>query len=53
MSTRPPLITRPKVQRSDRAANVSSSWAGSGIFPEVHEMGMKVLRDEVGLVPVE
>ncbi len=32
---------------------VSPSWAGPGYFPEVHETGMRVLRDELGLVPVE
>ncbi len=41
------------MQPGDRVAIVSPSWAGPGIFPEVHERGMKVVRDELGLVPVE
>ena len=41
------------MQRGDRVAIVSPSWAGPGVFPDVHEMGMKVVRDELGLVPVE
>lgn len=32
---------------------VSPSWAGPGAFPEVHEIGMRVLRDELGLIPWE
>jgi muramoyltetrapeptide carboxypeptidase LdcA involved in peptidoglycan recycling len=47
------LTKPPKVQRGDRVAIVSPSWAGPGVFPDVHEIGMKVLRDELGLVPVE
>jgi len=53
MSTRPTLTTPPKVQRGDRVAIVSPSWAGPGVFPEVHEISMMVLRDQLGLVPVE
>jgi len=34
-------------------AIVSPSWAGAGVFPEVHEIGLTVLRDQLGLVPVE
>jgi muramoyltetrapeptide carboxypeptidase LdcA involved in peptidoglycan recycling len=41
------------VQRGDRVAIVSPSWAGPGVFPDVHELGMKVVREELGLVPVE
>lgn len=52
-STRPKLTTPPKVRRGDHVAIVSPSWAGPGVFPDVHEIGMKVLRDEFGLVPVE
>lgn len=32
---------------------VSPSWAGAGVFPEVHEIGLSVLRDVLGLAPVE
>lgn len=34
-------------------AIVSPSWAGAGLFPEVHERGLRVLRERFGLVPVE
>jgi muramoyltetrapeptide carboxypeptidase LdcA involved in peptidoglycan recycling len=34
-------------------AIVSPSWAGAGVFPEVHEMGLRVLRERFGLIPVE
>ncbi|MDE3082528.1 MAG: LD-carboxypeptidase [Acidobacteriota bacterium] len=63
MSTRPPsddratstrlLRTPPKLVPGDKVAIVSPSWAGAGVFPEVHEMGLRVLREELGLVPVE
>lgn len=43
----------PKLQPGDRVAVVSPSWAGAGVFPEVHEIGIQVLRDEFGLAPVE
>ena len=32
---------------------MSPSWAGAGVFPAVHERGLEVLRDQLGLVPVE
>lgn len=43
----------PKVCTGDRVAVLSPSWAGPGAFPAVHELGMRVLRDVLGLVPVE
>jgi muramoyltetrapeptide carboxypeptidase LdcA involved in peptidoglycan recycling len=50
---RPELIVPPKVRAGDRVAIVSPSWAGPGMFPAVHELGIQRLRDELGLVPVE
>jgi len=47
------LRVPPKLQPGDQVAVVSPSWAGAGVFPEVHEIGVRVLRDEFGLVPVE
>jgi len=47
------LLTPPKLQPGDRVAIVSPSWAGAAVFPVVHEMGLRVLVDEFGLVPVE
>jgi len=34
-------------------AIVSPSWAGAGVFPQVHERGLRVLREDLELVPVE
>ncbi len=45
--------TPPKARPGDRVAVLSPSWAGPGAFPQVHEMGLRVLRDELELVPVE
>jgi muramoyltetrapeptide carboxypeptidase LdcA involved in peptidoglycan recycling len=47
------LTTPPKVHVGDRVAVISPSWAGPGVFPEVHAIGMRVLRDDLGLIPVE
>ena len=47
------LQAPPKLQPGDQVAVVSPSWAGAGVFPEVHEIGVSVLRDVFGLVPVE
>ncbi|HEY5033125.1 MAG TPA: S66 peptidase family protein [Actinomycetes bacterium] len=49
----PDLVTPGKAEPGDRVAVVSLSWAGPGVFPDVHEIGMRVLREELGLVPVE
>ncbi len=46
-------VTPPKVERGDRVAILSPSWAGAGVFPEVHEIGLRVLREHFDLVPVE
>ncbi len=43
----------PKVRPGDRVAIVSPSWAGAGVFPDIHELGLRVLREHFGLVPVE
>jgi muramoyltetrapeptide carboxypeptidase LdcA involved in peptidoglycan recycling len=32
---------------------LSPSWAGPGAFPEVQERGLRVLEDQLGVVPVE
>jgi muramoyltetrapeptide carboxypeptidase LdcA involved in peptidoglycan recycling len=47
------LVTPRKAVPGDRVAVVSPSWAGPGVFPDVHEIGMRALRDELGVVPVE
>lgn len=47
------LVAPAKCRIGDRVAVVSPSWAGPGVFPAVHEISMRVLRDELGLIPVE
>lgn len=53
MKNAPPLRTPPKLQPGDQVGVVSPSWAGAGVFPQVHEIGVGVIRDVLGLVPVE
>ena len=53
MTGAPRLRTPPKLRAGDRVAIVSPSWAGAGVFPEVHEIGLRALRDQLELVPVE
>jgi muramoyltetrapeptide carboxypeptidase LdcA involved in peptidoglycan recycling len=47
------LRTPRKVRPGDRVAVVSPSADSAGRFPSVHEIGMRVLREEFGLEPVE
>jgi muramoyltetrapeptide carboxypeptidase LdcA involved in peptidoglycan recycling len=47
------LLSPPKLSPGDQVAVVSPSWAGAGVFPLVHDIGVSVLRDEFGLVPIE
>ena len=47
------LATPPKLRAGDQVAIVSPSWAGAGVYPTVHEMGVRILRERFGLVPVE
>lgn len=53
MERRGTLLVPPKVRVGDHVAILSPSWAGAGVFPDVHERGLRVLREELGLVPVE
>lgn len=50
---RPELIVPPKLSPGDRVAVVSPSFAAPALFPHVHELGLRRLRDELGLEPVE
>ncbi|SCE73538.1 S66 family peptidase [Micromonospora mirobrigensis] len=43
----------PKPRPGDRVAVVSPSAGLSGLFPHVHELGLRRLREEFGLEPVE
>ncbi len=50
---RPTFTPSPPVSPGDRVAVVSPSWAGPGAFPQVHELAMRRLREDVGVEPVE
>ncbi|MEV4181365.1 S66 peptidase family protein [Streptosporangium canum] len=50
---RPDLTLPPKLTAGDRVAVVSPSFAAPGMFPAIHELAMRRLRDEFGLEPVE
>ena len=50
---RPHLTIPGKLAPGDRVAVVSPSFAAPGPFPEVHELAMTRLREEIGLEPVE
>lgn len=43
----------PKLQRGDKVAILSPSFAGPAVWPHVYELGLRRIRDEFGLVPVE
>jgi muramoyltetrapeptide carboxypeptidase LdcA involved in peptidoglycan recycling len=50
---RPRLVVPPKLSAGDRVAVVSPGFAAPGRYPEVHELSMRRLREEIGLEPVE
>ena len=50
---RPDLIPPSKLVPGDRVAVLSPSFAAPGLFPARHEQGMRRLRQEFGLDPVE
>jgi muramoyltetrapeptide carboxypeptidase LdcA involved in peptidoglycan recycling len=47
------LIEPQKLKPGDRVAVVSPSWAAPALFPAQHELGLRRLRDVLGLEPVE
>lgn len=49
----PTLRYTPKPRPGDRVAVVSPSAGLPGLFPEVYELGLRRLREEFGLEPVE
>ena len=53
MSVTEAKVRPPKVRAGDQVAVLSPSWAGPGVFPDVHEIGMRVLREQFDLEPVE
>ncbi|MFD1374667.1 S66 family peptidase [Actinoplanes sichuanensis] len=42
-----------KLSPGDRVAVLSPSFAAPALFPAVHELGLRRIRDELGLEPVE
>ena len=50
---RPELTVPPKLRPGDRVAVVSPSFAAPAVFPAIHELSMRRLCDEIGLVAVE
>ena len=50
---RPELRYPPKPRPGDRVAIVSPSFAGPARFPAIHELGLRRLREDIGLEPVE
>jgi muramoyltetrapeptide carboxypeptidase LdcA involved in peptidoglycan recycling len=53
MTDRPLFTPYPKSVQGDRVAVLSPSFAAPALFPAVHELGLRRLADEFGLVPVE
>jgi len=47
------FATLPKLQKGDKVAILSPSFAAPGRWPEVYELGLQRLRDIFGLEPVE
>jgi muramoyltetrapeptide carboxypeptidase LdcA involved in peptidoglycan recycling len=50
---RPQLTVPSKLTPGDRVAVVSPGFAAPGRWPEVHELAMRTLREEIGVEPVE
>jgi len=52
-SPRPPLVSPPPAKLGDRVAILSPSFAAPAVFPHVHEIGLRVVREDLQLKPVE
>lgn len=50
---RPTFAKPDKLSAGDRVAVISPSFAAPGMFPAVHDLAMRRLREEFGLEPVE
>ena len=48
-----PFALLPKLHHGDRVAILSPAFAASGVWPQVHELGLQRLREIFGLEPVE
>lgn len=53
MVLRPVLSHTHHVHPGDKVAVLSPSWAGPAAFPHVHELGLRRLREHLGVEPVE
>src|SRR5690349_4062264 len=53
MTELPAFTPYPRLVVGDRVAVVSPSFAAPAVFPAVHELAMRRLRDDLGLIPVE
>jgi muramoyltetrapeptide carboxypeptidase LdcA involved in peptidoglycan recycling len=49
----PTFVRPPVLQPGDKVAILSPSWAGPGVFPHVQDLGLKRLREDLQLQPVE
>jgi muramoyltetrapeptide carboxypeptidase LdcA involved in peptidoglycan recycling len=47
------MVKIPKLKKGDRVAIVSPSFAAPAVWPHVHELGLKRIREVFGLEPVE
>jgi muramoyltetrapeptide carboxypeptidase LdcA involved in peptidoglycan recycling len=50
---RPALVSPPPAKPGDRVAILSPSFAAPAVFPQVHEIGLRVLKEDLQLEPVE
>ena len=50
---RPDLTSPPRLTPGDRVAVLSPSFAAPAVFPAVHQLAMRRLREDFGLEPVE
>jgi muramoyltetrapeptide carboxypeptidase LdcA involved in peptidoglycan recycling len=50
---RPPFASPPPAEPGDRVAILSPAFAAPAVFPDVHEIGLRVLREDLQLDPVE
>lgn len=47
------MVKLTKLQRGDKVAILSPSFAAPGAWPQVYQLGLKRLQEDFGLVPVE
>jgi len=47
------MVKLSKLKQGDKVAVLSPSFAAPGVFPDVYELGIKRLREDFNLIPVE